>query len=61
MTGPVEEYRSNNKGLGYDDGEERFLRIGVGVVEKPEEEDYRWLGCSSGRREPRCARSRSSI
>ena len=39
MTGPIEEYRSNDKGLGYDDGEERFLRIGVGVVEKPEEED----------------------
>lgn len=42
ITGPVEEYRSNNKGLGHDDGEERFLRIGVGVVENPEEEDYRW-------------------
>lgn len=42
ITGPVEEYRTNNKGLGYDDGAARFLRIGVGVVEKPEEEDYRW-------------------
>ena len=42
ITGPVEEYRTNDKGLGYDDGGERFLRIGVGVVEKPEEEDYRW-------------------
>ena len=42
ITGPVEEYRSNKKGLGYDDGDERFLRIGVGVVENPEEEDYRW-------------------
>ena len=42
ITGPVEEYRTNNKGLGYDDGGERFLRIGVGVVEKPEEDDYRW-------------------
>ncbi len=42
ITGPVEEYRTNEKGLGYDDGGERFLRIGVGVVEKPMEEDYRW-------------------
>lgn len=42
ITGPVEEYRTNDKGLGYDDGENRFLRIGVGVVEKPEEEGYRW-------------------
>ena len=42
ITGPVEEYRTNNKGLGYDDGGERFLRIGVGVVEKPEEDDYQW-------------------
>ena len=42
ITGPVEEYRTAEKGLGYDDGGERFLRIGVGVVEKPEEEDYRW-------------------
>ena len=42
ITGPVEEYRTDNKGLGYDDGGERFLRIGVGVVERPEEDDYRW-------------------
>ena len=42
ITGPVEEYRSGEKGLGYDDGGSRFLRIGVGVVEKPEEDDYRW-------------------
>ena len=42
ITGPVEEYRTNDKGLGYDDGADRFLRIGVGVVEKPEEDDYRW-------------------
>ena len=42
ITGPVEEYRTAEKGLGYDDGGERFLRIGVGVVEKPEEDDYRW-------------------
>ena len=42
ITGPVEEYRTANKGLGYDDGQARFLRIGVGVVEKPDEDDYRW-------------------
>ena len=42
ITGPVEEYRTDEKGLGYDDGGERFIRIGVGVVEKPEEDDYRW-------------------
>ena len=42
ITGPVEEYRTNDKGLGYDEGGKRFLRIGVGVVERPEEDDYRW-------------------
>ncbi len=42
ITGPVEEYRTAEKGLGYDDGGDRFIRIGVGVVEKPEEDDYRW-------------------
>ena len=42
ITGPVEEYRTAEKGLGYDDGGNRFLRIGVGVVEKPDEDDYRW-------------------
>lgn len=42
ITGPVEEYRTDDKGLGYDEGADRFLRIGVGVVEKPDEEDYRW-------------------
>ncbi len=42
ITGPVEEYRTDEKGLGYDDGGDRFLRIGVGVVSKPAEQDYRW-------------------
>lgn len=42
ITGPVEEYRTNDKGLGYDDGGKTFLRIGVGVCEKPDEDDYRW-------------------
>ena len=44
ITGPVEEYRTNDKGLGYDEAPVggRFLRIGVGACERPEEEDYRW-------------------
>ncbi|MCB1019855.1 MAG: hypothetical protein KDC27_07995 [Acidobacteria bacterium] len=44
ITGPVEEYRTHEKGLGYDEAKPggTFLRIGVGVVEKPEEDDYRW-------------------
>ena len=44
ITGPVEEYRTDNKGLGYDEAPAggTFLRIGVGVCEKPNEQDYRW-------------------
>jgi hypothetical protein len=44
ITGPVEEYRTLGKGLGYDEAGagETFLRIGVGVCEKPKEDDYRW-------------------
>ncbi len=44
ITGPVEEFRTNDKGLGYDEAATggRFIRIGVGVCEKPEEEDYQW-------------------
>jgi hypothetical protein len=44
ITGPVEEYRTDGKGLGYDDAKPdgSFLRIGVGVCEKPDEEEYRW-------------------
>ena len=40
--GPVEEFMTNEKGLGYDEvaagGE--FIRIGVGAVRKPEEQRY---------------------
>jgi hypothetical protein len=45
ITGPVEEFRTNDKGLGYDEAAAggRFIRIGVGVCEKPEEEDYQWM------------------
>jgi hypothetical protein len=44
ITGPVEEFRTNEKGLGYDEAKtsELFVRIGVGACEKPQEEDYRW-------------------
>jgi len=44
ITGPVEEFRTNEKGLGYDEAPVggRFIRIGVGEVEKPQEDDYEW-------------------
>jgi hypothetical protein len=44
ITGPVEEYRTDGKGLGYDEAKPdgTFLRIGVGICEKPAEDDYRW-------------------
>jgi hypothetical protein len=42
ITGPVEEFLTNNEGLGYGEvktgGE--FVRIGVGAVRKPEEQAY---------------------
>jgi len=43
ITGPVEEFRTNEAGLGYDEVKAggTFIRIGVGVVRKPEEEAYR--------------------
>lgn len=43
ITGPVEEFRTNDKGLGYDEAkvEGTFVRIGVGTVRKPAEKDYR--------------------
>lgn len=42
ITGPVEEFVTDMKGLGYDEAEVggEFIRIGVGVCEKPEEEDF---------------------
>lgn len=46
ITGPVEEYRPpNDRGLGYAEAEPggRFLRVGVGVCEKPRDEsEYDW-------------------
>lgn len=43
ITGPVEEFRTNGAGLGYDEAKagETFVRIGVGSVRKPEEPAYR--------------------
>ncbi|HVO97010.1 MAG TPA: hypothetical protein VMT15_03045 [Bryobacteraceae bacterium] len=43
ITGPVEEFLSNDAGLGYDEVKpgETFLRIGVGSLRKPEEKAYR--------------------
>ena len=43
ITGPVEEYLTNNMGLGYEEAPigGPFIRIGVGSVRKPEEKAYR--------------------
>jgi hypothetical protein len=42
IMGPVEEFRTHDAGLGYDEVKpgESFIRIGVGVVRKPEEAAY---------------------
>lgn len=42
IMGPVEEFRTNEAGLGYAEAKpgETFIRIGVGVVRKPEEAGY---------------------
>jgi hypothetical protein len=43
ITGPVEEFRSDDKGLGYDEAKSggTFVRIGIGTVRKPDEPAYR--------------------
>ncbi len=43
ITGPVEEFLSNDAGLGYAEAKpgETFVRIGVGAVRKPDEKAYR--------------------
>lgn len=43
IMGPVEEFRTNEAGLGYDEAKPggSFIRIGVGVVRKPDEPSYR--------------------
>jgi len=42
ITGPVEEFSSKNKGLGFDEAKAggTFIKIGVGVLRKPDNEDY---------------------
>jgi hypothetical protein len=42
ITGPVEEFRTNESGLGYDEAKTggTFVRIGVGTVRKPDEKAY---------------------
>jgi hypothetical protein len=43
ITGPVEEFRTDDKGLGYDEAKAggTFVRIGIGTVRKPTETAYR--------------------
>lgn len=43
ITGPVEEFKTNDAGLGYEEAKAggTFIRIGAGVVRKPEEPRYR--------------------
>jgi hypothetical protein len=43
ITGPVEEFRTNDTGLGYEEAKpgEAFVRIGIGSVRKPNETTYR--------------------
>jgi hypothetical protein len=42
ITGPVEEFLTNGAGLGYDEAKagDRFVRIGVGAVRKPDQPKY---------------------
>jgi hypothetical protein len=42
ISGPVEEFRTGDSGLGYKDAKTggTFIRIGVGVLRKPEEEKF---------------------
>ena len=43
ITGPVEEFLTNVKGLGYDEVKpgENFVKIGVGAIRKPDEPRFR--------------------
>ncbi|MFC1763006.1 hypothetical protein ACFL6U_13115 [Planctomycetota bacterium] len=44
ITGPVESFMANNAVLGYKEAKvgETFMRIGVGLCEKPQEKGYTW-------------------
>lgn len=46
IMGPVEEFQTNLSALGYDEAKpgENFVKIGVGVLKKPEEPAYRQFG-----------------
>jgi hypothetical protein len=46
IQGPVEEFLTNLKGLGYDEAKpgESFVKIGVGAIRKPEERAFRQFG-----------------
>src|SRR3954453_18951501 len=41
-TGPAEEFNTNDKGLGFEEAKAggTFLKIGVGVLRRPDERDY---------------------
>jgi hypothetical protein len=43
ITGPVEAFQTNAKGLGYDEAKAggTFVRIGIGTLRKPDEKEYR--------------------
>jgi hypothetical protein len=43
ISGPVEDFRTNNGGLGYDEAKagDTFVKIGVGILRKPDEPRYR--------------------
>src|SRR5882724_5581077 len=43
ITGPVEEFLTEGKGLGYDEAKtgESFVKIGVGAIRKPDEPRFR--------------------
>ena len=44
IMGPVEEFRTNDSALGWDEANpgETFIKIGVGVLRKPNEQPYRF-------------------
>jgi hypothetical protein len=46
IMGPVEEFQTNLHALGYDEAKagETFIKIGVGVLKKPDEPAYRQFG-----------------
>ncbi len=46
ITGPVEEFRTGEASVGYEQAKagETFVRIGVGTLRKPEEQAYRVFG-----------------